>query len=385
MREKSTFHIYFNNFIAFIIFNFLRIFLGKGKSLNDNILFINTGQIGDLIISSLVFENQFFFNDKTKIYFLIDSTFDVLFQDYDGEIQIIYWNKKKYKFNLFYRIRFLHRIRKIGFNKTINLTAARGITNDEIALLSGANEVSTFKSNWRYLTKLFGRRMDLKYDKVIEISQSTEYDKHIHILENNIGQVSKLGTKIYLKDKTIANTKKKLINYLPDKSFDNLISIAPISDLEIKNWSLVNYQELIEQLLENTDSTIVLLGTKSQSKTIQFLNGSKSNRVINFAGHFTLLESASIVSISKIFIGNDSGFTHIAKALNKKMIGIIGGGSFNIFFPYNPKKDEKLFYHKLECFGCEWRCIKDKPYCHANVTVDQVYQAAINLLKEKYI
>ena len=383
MKEKSTFHIYFNNSVAFIIFIILKLFLKKSNYPNDNILFINTGQIGDLIISSLIFENQSSFNPRTTIYFLVDSNYTKLFKGYYGKVKIINWEKREYKYNLFYRLRFLKRIRKIGFNKTFNLTTARGITNDELALLSGANEVFCLESNWRYLTKLFGKWMDLQYDKVIETNQSTEYNKHIHILKNLVGEVTNIDTKVYLDEYVIKAIKNTLISYLPKSNFDEIISIAPISDLDIKNWGIENYKNLINMFLLHTDATIILLGTSSQKKIIQLLNDTKSNRVINFAGQFTLLESASIVSISKIFIGNDSGFTHLAKALDKKMIGIIGGGSFGKFFPYNPKKDEILLYHKLDCFGCEWKCIKDKPYCHTNVTVDQVYQAAINLLIEK--
>ena len=29
----------------------------------------------------------------------------------------------------------------------------------------------------------------------------------------------------------------------------------------------------------------------------------------------------------------------------------------------------------MDCFGCEWRCKFDKPYCHDNVSVDEVMKA----------
>ena len=87
--------------------------------------------------------------------------------------------------------------------------------------------------------------------------------------------------------------------------------------------------------------------------------------------------------VSLIFIGNDSGFTHIAKALRKKFIGIIGGASYGIYFPYNLTSNEILLFYPLDCFGCKWNCIFDKPYCHHNITVENVLEKCSVLMSQE--
>ncbi|MEI7907253.1 MAG: glycosyltransferase family 9 protein, partial [Bacteroidota bacterium] len=69
--------------------------------------------------------------------------------------------------------------------------------------------------------------------------------------------------------------------------------------------------------------TVLLLGTSEQRNTIDSIV-KNNNLLINCAGKLSILESAALVKKSRLFIGNDSGFTHIAKALGIPYIGIIG-------------------------------------------------------------
>jgi len=70
MKNKPTWLTYFNNTIAFLLLSIFRIFL-KPKKNGKNLLLINTGQIGDLIISSVIFQNFNLLKQKYDNVFLI--------------------------------------------------------------------------------------------------------------------------------------------------------------------------------------------------------------------------------------------------------------------------------------------------------------------------
>ena len=155
------------NFIGFTIFKMLKHYLVLSNNNSKNLLFINTGQIGDLIISSLIFKNADILKKKyDNIYFLLKYEFAELFKD-ENKINFIQWNYKKYKYNIIYRIKFLLNLRKLNIIDTFNLTAARGITVDELSLLSGGKNIFALNSNYRYLTKLFGESIDKMYTKIL--------------------------------------------------------------------------------------------------------------------------------------------------------------------------------------------------------------------------
>jgi ADP-heptose:LPS heptosyltransferase len=136
-------------------------------------------------------------------------------------------------------------------------------------------------------------------------------------------------------------------------------------------------------ILSKTDYIIFLTGRYKQRKHLEEIKNINPGRIINTAGIFTILENAVIIKNSSLFIGNDSGFTHIAKSFGIKFIGIIGGGSYGLFFPYNAAGNERLMFNKMDCFGCEWKCIYDKPYCHYNVSPESVFNEVRNLLSLK--
>ncbi|HED37555.1 MAG TPA: hypothetical protein ENI76_04820, partial [Ignavibacteria bacterium] len=196
-----------------------------------------------------------------------------------------------------------------------------------------------------------------------------EFEKNLAVLKY-LG-IKNYKTETYLKINSSVLQKIKAIL----KPFENNIKIviAPFTELKIKNWGKEKYKDLIKSILEtNNNAVIFLLGTKSMMSEIDALSFSYSKRVINLAGKYGIIESAAILYYSDLFIGNDSGFTHIAKALSQPLIGIIGGGSNGYFIPYSPKQEEVYLFKMMDCFKCEWRCIHKKPYCLTDVSVDEV-------------
>jgi len=378
MNPKSTFTIYFNNTIAFILFSILRFTLPKGFK-GNNILFINTGQIGDLMISTVIINNIDSLTDKGRtVYFLLKEEYTELYSGFGNKIKLIPWNYKKYKYNLFYRVRFLISLRSLNLKYCFNLTAARGVTVDELALLSGAEKIYALNSNFKYLEKLFGIQLDKLYSNILAKSTNNEYEKHLEVLKIFSETNSFRGTTLTISPDKFSALEAKL-------NFDintKYIVISPFSDSEIKNWSANNFHELVTLILKNFSYLlIILIGKGSQRSRIAKLFP-EASQILNLAGELTISESAIIVKNASIFIGNDSGFTHIAKAFQINTIALIGGGSNGYFLPYNVKNNEYYFYHQTECFRCEWRCKHKRPYCLTEISVISVYKTIEELLYE---
>ncbi|MBL1214841.1 MAG: glycosyltransferase family 9 protein [Ignavibacteriae bacterium] len=379
---KPTWRIYFNNTAAYAIYLITRM-LVKNKKKGKGLLFINTGQIGDLVISSVILLNAQKLNSGYKIYFLLQEKYMELYSDYTGNVEFITWQKEKYKYNIIYRISFLNKLRSLGINRTYNLTAARGITNDELSLLSGAEKVFCLSSNWKYLKKLFGNLMDKKYEQVLNFGTLNEYEKHTELIKFiTSDSIFMNKTHIYLSSDVVKRTQGK-VKFLDDNSDQSYVVIAPMSDTIEKDWSFENYKELIVQIVENTNYLIILIGTNKQNIHFRSIEKFNPSRIMNTAGRYSLLESAIIVKNSLLYIGNDSGFTHIAKALGTPLLGIVGGGYWKSFFPYNISSTEKYLYDECEYSGCELRCMFSQKYCLTNVTPRDAFNHIADLIPQK--
>ena len=378
MKDKSTFHIYLNNLISYILLYIYKIFLPKAK-IGNTLLLINTGQIGDIVISSVLLNNRNKILSKyDKVFFLVKEEYSIILKSFDW-VEIISLNKSKFNSNIKYRYNLLKKIRSIGIALCINLTAARGVSNDTIALLSGANKTIALNSNYRYLIKLFGKRLDKLYSKILARDINNEYKKHLEVLKFLGFGDYKIDTVFPIKNKTIDSV-SSIIKFNTAKL---KIVIAPFTDIPIKNWEIKKYTELINLLIDEfNDIIIFIFGSSGQKKAIEAMISIKSKRILNLAGEYNIMESAAILSKCNLFIGNDSGFTHIAKALKIPLVAIIGGGSNGYFIPYNEKPNESYLFESMDCFGCEWRCIHEEPYCLTNVSVNKVLFEVKRLLNE---
>jgi ADP-heptose:LPS heptosyltransferase len=169
-----------------------------------------------------------------------------------------------------------------------------------------------------------------------------------------------------------------LLSSKPDFILDKkYLIIAPSASDADRNWSQNNFRELCEKLSKKY--FIYLLGLQSQAEYLSVISDGLTH-VQNLAGKLRLDECIHLIQNSVLFVGLDSGFTHIAYSFNKPFVAIIGGGKFGRFFPYPEKKNGKYKYYKLPCFNCNWQCIYEEVYCVSHVSVEDVYHTCISMM-----
>ncbi len=97
-----------------------------------------------------------------------------------------------------------------------------------------------------------------------------------------------------------------------------------------RDWTASKWQDLVKNLIETNNLTIVEVGTKSTLDITNFDN------FINLCGHLSLLETAEVIKRSRLFIGVDSGPAQLANAVMTYGIILIGHyRSFKKYMPYS--------------------------------------------------
>ncbi len=372
---KPILHLkwYINNCLAFLVFNILRISFYKKSNHKKGILFINTGTLGDVIITSLLLDNKNILAEKGEIFLVIKQEYSDLFKVYDGMIKIIYLEQKKYKWSLIYRIKFLRRLNSYKIKLSVNLTSARGISSDEIALLSGANTVWCFNNSWRKLKKAFSKKMDSYYDRILFEELYNEYEKHYRLLE----LLKQRDEKIY--SFNLSSAENDNLDYLKRYNIpQKYLVIAPQSADRTKIWSVHNYKLLCQLISKQIN--IILIGSEKEKLHIAKIKEG-NDRVMNLAGKLKLDEIRTLIKRCSLFIGNDSGLSHLALKADVPMIAIIGGGSYRRYFPFKQTDTRLFLYYIMDCFGCEWKCHLKEKFCLTRVDPTEVHKKAIQLLE----
>ncbi len=357
------FFIKFKSFVDFLLLKALRLTIPSGKSKSSNLLFINTGQIGDLVISSTLLENDKLFKQYNNVYFLIDEKYKELFADYSGIVKLLLVNLNSYKYNYFYRIRFNKKINKYKIKTVYNITSVRPTWNDALALGIGSKEKYCYSNNWKTHTKVFEKCTDKLYTKVLAPYLYNEYDRADYLIQL-------FNNNIILKQKSFITPQLCSINYD--------IVISPFSSAKIKDWNIDNFKELTNRIPKNL--SILLIGSFEQKNRLHYLKGNNTNVKIS-AGKVKLNELSILLYSTTLYIGLDSGISHIALKYTKKNIILVGGGTYGMYFPTSKNDDTIFLTKKLPCFNCEWKCKYNSNLCLSEISVSKVVKVVNNLLK----
>ena len=124
----------------------------------------------------------------------------------------------------------------------------------------------------------------------------------------------------------------------------DFVALAPSAAFPLKRWPLEYWRDLILQLPE---ANFVVLGG-GEDTFLQELVGVAPERVFNMAGKLSLLESASVISLARVLVSNDTGLMHVAEQIGKPCLALMGPAPFG--FPSRPRTE--IFEVALTCRPC---------------------------------
>ncbi|MFZ4761235.1 MAG: glycosyltransferase family 9 protein [Alphaproteobacteria bacterium] len=110
-----------------------------------------------------------------------------------------------------------------------------------------------------------------------------------------------------------------------------LILVAPAAGDKGKEWLPVNFAKTLEYLTAATGllphAYIGMMGAESERAVCEaVMNALPAAPIIDLVGNNTPLEAAAIMARAQLFIGNDSGLSHVAAAMNTPTIVCAGAG-----------------------------------------------------------
>ncbi len=161
----------------------------------------------------------------------------------------------------------------------------------------------------------------------------------------------------------------------------NSIVIAPSAAWELKRWPTESWKELIKKL---PNFKFLILGGP-EDDFCKDIKQEDPQRVLNLAGSLSLIESAAVVSKTRLMIAGDTGLMHLANHLSVNTVALIGPSAFG--FPH--RESSKILCEKLYCQPCSkdgrGRC-KNKTYkkCMIDISSDKVIKTLNSLKVESH-
>ena len=164
--------------------------------------------------------------------------------------------------------------------------------------------------------------------------------------------------------------KKMLKEYGVNGQF---IALVPGAAWERKQWSVEKYGEVINMITSSSKMNLVMFGSEKDEINDRIAN--LNVEVTNMSGKTNLRQAMSLLSLSKVVFGSDTGLLHIAEALGIPVNMILGptsqetGGGVNL-------KSSKNIEVDIWCRPCsqngQKHCYRSKQYCMENISAEKV-------------
>lgn len=347
--------------IDFIGYIFIMPFLFFKRIKNiRRILVIRIDEIGDVVMATPVFRGLRKKYPKAEISVLLKKETRDLLKNNPNVARIIICEKPwlTERFSLGYYFKLIKKLKRENFDLVVELhTDARNIF---LAFFSGRYKIGY---GYRGLGFLLNRRQ--KYRVKHNINSNLDLLRKIGI--NETGKMEIFYSK----------SDEMFVNRIVKKySLKNYVVIHPGVSRKNRLWINERWAEVASKLSKRY--MVVFTGSKSEENLVKDIirKIADKRKVVNLAGKTNLNQLAVLIKKSKMFIGPNTGASHIAKAVDKASIGLFGSLNPKIW-GYNSNKDKSI-YKKIDCSFCNQAdCIrkKDRYKCMKLIEVKDVLEA----------
>lgn len=153
-----------------------------------------------------------------------------------------------------------------------------------------------------------------------------------------------------------------------------------------KQWGYRKFIELTKMLVSHY--AVVWIGGKKEADEIgDYLktDNFKSDSLINMIGKTNIKETLSLLNLSTLVVGADTGMMHCAAALGKKTLCIIGATDPKKICPFT--KEGEVIYLNLPCgpcYGTEKAVFCENRLCLSNISTKMVSERINEILLTEF-
>ena len=161
-----------------------------------------------------------------------------------------------------------------------------------------------------------------------------------------------------------------------------LIGLQVSAGFPTKRWPAERFAELAARLGRRRGGRIVIVGSEAErAELMAFAAGIEPEPRVA-AGRTDLPTLAALLDRLDLFIGNDSGPTHIAAAMGRPTLFLWSGtNNLRQWGPWGGDDRVRVIRVPVECEACELRTCPREHECMRGIGIDEVYQAALELLE----
>ena len=229
----------------------------------------------------------------------------------------------------------------------------------------------------------FGDKDARELNRLFTNEKITPPENKPHIIDRNLFLLKPLGIKnpeyefklsipgdviVYIEDKL------KAVGISSDEKF---IFINPGAGWITKRVSLDVLSEVGKRIVEKYNLRVMLTYGPGEEKMVKELKEMIGSKAL-ISTKMSLMQFSALLNRCKLFIGGDTGPTHLASALDVPVVSFFGASDARRNRPYGAKS-YVVQLNELECVPC-WKMKCDDLKCIKNITPEMLMKGIEELI-----
>lgn len=269
---------------------------------------------------------------------------------------------------LSHNISFLKQMREIHYDVSIDF--ASGDRATFLSLLCGVPYRIGFSSREGWRRMLLNRTVDIP-------GSVHTVKRNLLVLEETLGLTAEDTDMELYTDKA---DDEHISQWLKKHNLENkkIVVINPGGRYWFKRWQTEKWASLIDLIQGELGVPVVITGAGKELEDIRTIMSGIKTPACSIAGQTTVLELASLLKKTALYIGNDSGPMHIAAAVRTPVIALYGPTTPSVWRPWG--KGHTVISSHVPCSPCKVTdCTVEKGKCMELISVEEVWQAVRSL------
>ena len=285
---------------------------------------------------------------------------------------------------IYYRWKWLMRIREAGFAITIQPTYSREIlSGDSVVRASGSAERLGSTGDESNTTLRLKSWSDRWYTHLI-----TSAPTQLMEFRRNAEFIRSLGLSDY--QSRLASINPSANEQLNMRVKQPYVVIVATASWSGKEWPIESFIEISQRLMR-VGLTVVVVGATAERERQKVLIDALPGKVVDMVGKTSLGGLAEVLRFADMVLTNDTSAVHIGAAVGVPVVCIMGGGHFGRFAPYEIEALDKrgtlpiIVAEPMSCYGCNWQCQHPRKEngavkCINDISVEKVWEAVTLVL-----
>lgn len=259
----------------------------------------------------------------------------------------------------------------------------RNLTADLVIDLHGGTTASLItRMSAARLRVGFGGRNKGAYDLALRDSREVWEKEEVHTVEHQLSPLKELGFPVSPipppRAALDAGRSRAMGALLSEKGVEGdflLVHLAAAFDT--KQWPAERFAEAVA-VLSREMRVVATVGPGQEPILHRF--AAAAGEAALCLPPLDLADFTALTSLCRLYLGNDTGPTHLAAALEKPIVVLFGSSDWKVWRPWGVQ--HRLLKADLPCIPCPgYTCpLYDEPKCILSIPVSEVIEAVRSLL-----